>query len=153
MAVRLSALSAGLPLLQGRFLVLISVRGWVGPRAIVGLEGLGWLKNLMTSSRIEPATSRLVTQCFNQLLSRVLPILVILSCLNTKVLVAHDSVISISKYINAPVTNINKNKSPDGTWNQEWLCWWGPAAIYWTGECSQHHKTVKYGHECCEISN
>jgi hypothetical protein len=38
MAVRLSALRAG------KFLVLISVTGWVDPRAIVRLEGLGQLK-------------------------------------------------------------------------------------------------------------
>jgi hypothetical protein len=33
----------------------------------VRLEGLGQLKNPMTSSRIEPATFRLVAECLNQL--------------------------------------------------------------------------------------
>jgi hypothetical protein len=56
MAVRLSTLRAGRPLSPGRFLVLISVRGWVNLRAIVLLEGLGKLKNPMTSSGIEPET-------------------------------------------------------------------------------------------------
>jgi hypothetical protein len=59
MAVRLSALRAGRPL-PPRFLVLISVRGSVDPRAIVQLEGLGQVKNPMTSSEIDPATFRLV---------------------------------------------------------------------------------------------
>jgi hypothetical protein len=44
MAVRLSVLRAGSPLTPGRFLVLISLRGWVDPRAVVRLEGLGQLK-------------------------------------------------------------------------------------------------------------
>jgi hypothetical protein len=58
MAVR-SDSRAGRPLPPGRFLVLFSIRG-VDPRAIVWLEGLGQLKNPMTSSGIEPATFRLV---------------------------------------------------------------------------------------------
>jgi hypothetical protein len=43
----------------GRFLVLISVRGWVDPGAIVRLEGLGKLKNPHHPG-LEPATFRLV---------------------------------------------------------------------------------------------
>jgi hypothetical protein len=50
MAVRLSALGSGRPSPPGRFLVLISVRGWLDPRAIMRLEGLGQLKK-STSSR------------------------------------------------------------------------------------------------------
>jgi hypothetical protein len=57
MEVRLSALRAGHLLPLGRFLVLFYVRRWVDPRAIVRLEGLGQLKNLVTSSAIEPRPS------------------------------------------------------------------------------------------------
>jgi hypothetical protein len=56
--VRLSALRAGRPLPPGSFfLVLISFSGYVDPRAIVRLEGLGLLKNPMTSSGIEPSST------------------------------------------------------------------------------------------------
>jgi hypothetical protein len=41
----LSAPRASRSLTPGRFLVLISVRGWVDPKAIVWLEGLDQLKN------------------------------------------------------------------------------------------------------------
>jgi hypothetical protein len=44
------------PFPTGRFLVLISVRGWVNSRAIVRLEELGQLRNAMISSGIETAT-------------------------------------------------------------------------------------------------
>jgi hypothetical protein len=57
MAVRLSALRACRLLAPERFLILISVRDWVDPRNILLLEGLGQLKNPMTSSGIEPACS------------------------------------------------------------------------------------------------
>jgi hypothetical protein len=60
MAMRLSALRAGRPLPPGRFLILISIRGSVDPRAIVRLEELGQLQNRMSSSAIEPATFWLV---------------------------------------------------------------------------------------------
>jgi hypothetical protein len=47
MAVSLSALCAGCPLPPEIFLVLISVRGSVDPRATVRLKGSGQLKNSM----------------------------------------------------------------------------------------------------------
>jgi hypothetical protein len=71
MAMRLSALRAGSPLSPGSFLVLISVRGLVDPRAIVRLEGLDQLKYPMTSSEFKPAPFRLVAQCTNKLRYRL----------------------------------------------------------------------------------
>jgi hypothetical protein len=46
----------GRPLPPGTFLVPTSVRGQVDPRAIAQLEGLGQLKNLMTSFGIKIMT-------------------------------------------------------------------------------------------------
>jgi hypothetical protein len=71
MAISLSALHAGLRLPPERFLVLTAVRGRVDPRVTVRLEGLGQLKNRITTSGIEPATFPLVAQCLNQIRYRV----------------------------------------------------------------------------------
>jgi hypothetical protein len=62
-AVRLSALHTGRSVSPGRFLVLISIRGWIDLRAIVQLRGLGQSKHPGTLFGIEPATFRFVVEC------------------------------------------------------------------------------------------
>jgi hypothetical protein len=54
-----------LPLLPGMFLVLIFIRGWVDPRAMVRSEGNMSLKNPVTLPGIDPGTAQLGAQRVN----------------------------------------------------------------------------------------
>jgi hypothetical protein len=68
---QLAALHAACLLPPRRFLLLISVRRWVNPRGKVQLEGLGQLRNPVTSLGFEPMTFWFVAWCLNHATARL----------------------------------------------------------------------------------
>jgi hypothetical protein len=129
MVVKLWALWDGCPLPPGRFLVPISVRGWVDPRVTVWLEGLGQLKNL-TSLKLSVTCWYLSTRLHGAM-SRKTVILWLTAVITQNLIKLSDYVLCLKPglgLIPGIIRFFSSPQCPDQIWGPSSFlrngCWW-----------------------------